>query len=365
MSPFSKQLNEQYYRQPPLSNFFTLAELLQGNDQQFVSNAYQALLGRGADSDGLNTYTSLLLGGKSRVELLVELRRSGEGKAHAACVAGLDAATSLVELLAHQNDAFVSCAFQTLLGRPVDANAFVGYGKELANGIARLYLLREIRKSGEFSSRNAIALEIEQVAQHPHGVPPSLVNDDADVRIDIDDNSMPGPPASATQLLKLAGRQFIHGLHLLLLARIANDDELENHLSRIKSGTSKTEIVQAISQSEERRARRAMLSQLDSAVEDLQLQQQPFFGRAARLRSERLDRLVETQRINMMEYQLAAISQRFKHQLEALSKQTVNSAEESGSEKKRVLKLNQLSPFARDIYFQIKTGLEEHEEHGV
>jgi hypothetical protein len=365
MSPFSKQLNEQYYRQPPLTNFFTLAELLQGNDQQFVSNAYQALLGRGADSGGLDTYTSLLLDGKSRAELLIELRRSAEGKAHAAYVVGLDAATSLVELLAHQNDAFVNCAFQTLLGRPVDANAFVGYGKELANGVARIYLLGEIRKSGEFSSRNAIALEIEQMAQHKQGAPLSLTNDDADVRTDIDDHNIPASPASAAQLLKLGGRQFIHGLHLILLARIANDEELENHLTRLKLGASKAEITQAISQSEERQARRAMLSQLDSVVEDLQLQQQPFLGHAARLRGEKLHRLVETQRINMMEYQLAAMSQRFKRQLEALSKQTVNSAEEGWPEKKRVLKLNQLSPLARDIYFQIKTGLEEHEEHGV
>ena len=122
--------------------------------------------------------------------------------------------------------------------------------------------------------------------------------------------------------------------------------------------------MHAIGQSEERQARRKMLGQLDSAVEDLQLQRQTFFGRAARLRGEKLERLVETQRIKMMEYQLAAMSQQLKRRIETVSKQTANT-DESRSENKRVLKLNQLSPLARDIYFQIKTGLEEHEENGI
>lgn len=359
MSPLYDQLND---GQVWLNNFFTLSGLLQGNDQQFVTDAYQALLGRRVDSGGLNTYTSLLLDGKSRVELLVEMRRSAEGKAHAAYVLGLDATTSLVELLAHQDKAFISCAFQTLLCRPVDANAFAGYGKELSNGVTCLHLLSEVRKSDEFKSRNAIALEIEQIAQPGQAV--AAANNDADMRAGIDDNAIPALPTSAAQLLNFGDRQFIHGVHLLLLARIAHDDELENYLSRLKSGTTKVEITHAIGQSKERHARRIMLHQLNATLEDLQLQQQPFLGRAARLRREKLDRLVETQRIKMMEYQLAAMSLQVKRQLETLSKQTA-SADQNRLENKRVLRLNQLSPLARDIYFQIKTGLEEREENGA
>jgi Domain of unknown function (DUF4214) len=144
MPLLSKHQNEQNDCQTWRNKFFTLDELLLGSDEHFVSIAYQALLGRRADTSGLNTYTSLLLDGKSRVELLVELRRSGEGKAHAAYIAGLDAAMSLVELLAYQDAAFLSCAFQTLLCRPVDTDAFVGYGGQLRKGVARLGLLEEM-----------------------------------------------------------------------------------------------------------------------------------------------------------------------------------------------------------------------------
>jgi hypothetical protein len=347
-----------------LNKFYTLGELLQGNDREFVSAAYQALLGRKADDDGLATYTSLLLDGKSRVEVLIALRCSKEGKTYAADVAGLDAATSFVELLAHSDNTFICCTFQTLLLRPIDTNACLSYGQQLRNSVPRLLLLSDIRNSVECKSKDAVALEMEGIAKLDQSAFTSKFRSSAAISSDSTDESVPAPPVSPVKLMNWGDRHFIHGLYQILLAREADAVELKKHETRLKSGASRLDIIRTVIESDERHLRRTMLHQLGSAISDLQLLRQPILGRAARLRSEQLDRDVEKKRVQMLEYQLLVMKQQFKHQLEAVSKQSVN-VDENGAEKKRVLKLNQLSPLARDIYFQIKTGLEEHEEHGV
>jgi Domain of unknown function (DUF4214) len=368
MSLLSKHQTKQNDRQTLQNKFFTLDELLLGNDEQFVSTAYQALLGRRVDIGGLNTYTSLLLDGKSRVELLVELRRSGEGKAHAADVAGLNAATSLVDLLALQDAAFLSCAFQTLLCRPVDADAFIGYGGQLRKGMARLDILEEIRNSDECKSKDAFVREIERIACNHESAQNSKPREDVDVHMDIASVNIPAVPASTDQLMSLAGAQFIHGLHQILLARTADDEELESYVNRMCSGASRSDVMRAITQSEERNSRRTMLRQLDFAIKNFQSQQQPLFGRAARSRCEKLDQLVTTRKLQMVEYQVTTMNHQFKRQLTMIEKLLDTESAETltaQSGKKRVVKIDQLSPFARDIYFQIKAGLEEREEDDV
>ncbi len=360
MSPLFDQHKD---RQDWLNKFVTLDQLLQGNDQQFVEGAYQALLGRGADIGGLDTYTSLLLDGKSRVELLIELRRSAEGKAHAAYVVGLDVATSLVELLAHQDDAFLSCTFQTLLARPIDASALKGYGGQLRKGVARLDLLAEIRLSSESKSKDSLAHEIARIAQGSEDAQRVKPEAGLDVNPDTVGDNIPESPTSAAQLMQRGGAQFIHGVHQILFARAAHKFELHDYLTRLQSGVSRLDVVRAVIQSEERHARCAMLAQLDAAIKDLQLQQQPLLGRAARERGEKLDRLVEKQKLQMMQTQLAAMNQQMKRHIEILNKKTANSVT-TYQGKKRVLKPEQLSPLARDIYFQLKSGLGASEEDG-
>lgn len=347
-----------------LNNFFTLDQLLRGNDQQFVEHAYLALLGRGADTGGLDTYTSLLLDGKSRVELLIELGRSAEGKAHAAYVVGLEAATSLAELLAHQDAAFLSATFQTFLARPIDTNALMGYGGQLRKGVARLDLLTEIRQSGESKSKDNLVHEIENIAQVGEGVQLVELDAGSDVNPDIAGDNAAEPPTSATQLMGLGSTQFIHGVHQILLARVARKGELHDYRTRMQSGVSRIDIIRAVIQSEERQTRRSMLVQLDATIKDLQLQQQPLLGRAARERGERLDRLVEKQKLQMMQTQLAAMNQQMQREIANLNKKIANSTV-IHPEKKRALHPDQLSPLARDIYFQLRAGFETHEEDGL
>jgi len=359
MSPSSEQQNDdQTFRR----KFFTLAELLQGNDQQFVSDAYLALLGRAADEGGLGSYTDLLLDGKSRVEVLVDLQRSAEGKANRVDVVGLAPATSLAELLAYDDAAFISCAFQTFLCRPVDGAAYIGYGGQLHRGMLRLDLLSEIRDSDEFKSKNALAHEIERISEGGQGAQIFAANDGAAERPGDEEEPILAPPVLVSELANLSDTQFVHSVYQILLARIADDGELEEYQARIRSGISRINIMRAIKQLDERQSRRTMLLDLNTAIEDSTLKRQQILGRAARSRCEKLDREIDKQKIKMMQKQLAETTLRLKDQIEKLKKDAVKFAA-SRSGKQRALEFNQLSPLAQGIYFQIKNGLEEREEN--
>lgn len=71
------------------SEFMTIHDLLGYHDEQFVRAAYRTLLRRDADRDGLRHYVALLRGGESRLRVLADLSRSGEGRIIGATVPGM------------------------------------------------------------------------------------------------------------------------------------------------------------------------------------------------------------------------------------------------------------------------------------
>lgn len=70
----------------------TLSELLAYHDQQFVCCAYQTLLGRAPDPEGLSYYLGRVRTGFSKIQIVAQLFLSHEGKAYAAKLSGLDMA---------------------------------------------------------------------------------------------------------------------------------------------------------------------------------------------------------------------------------------------------------------------------------
>lgn len=70
----------------------TLDELLACHDQHFVSSAYQTLLGREPDPEGLGYYLGRLRTGYSKMRIVAQVRLSQEGKTHPVQLPGLDAA---------------------------------------------------------------------------------------------------------------------------------------------------------------------------------------------------------------------------------------------------------------------------------
>lgn len=71
------------------SDFMTIHDLLGYHDEQFVRLAYRTLLRRDADREGLRHYVALLRGGESRLRVLADLSRSGEGQLIDATVPGM------------------------------------------------------------------------------------------------------------------------------------------------------------------------------------------------------------------------------------------------------------------------------------
>jgi hypothetical protein len=70
----------------------SLAELLSWEDIDFVRCAYVTMLGRQPDSGGEAYYTKQIRAGRSKMEVLWQLRRSPEGQKHDPGIAGLDRA---------------------------------------------------------------------------------------------------------------------------------------------------------------------------------------------------------------------------------------------------------------------------------
>lgn len=68
----------------------TVEFLLSFHDEKFVHVAYDTLLGRTPDPEGLAYYLSRVRSGISKIEILAQLRRSPEGKAKNVPVSGLD-----------------------------------------------------------------------------------------------------------------------------------------------------------------------------------------------------------------------------------------------------------------------------------
>lgn len=81
---------------PPPANVPTLppmtdvAQLLELEDEAFVRAAYQRLLGRPADIEGLDFYTRRVRSGLAKTLIVCEMASSPEGRAHAHTIAGLD-----------------------------------------------------------------------------------------------------------------------------------------------------------------------------------------------------------------------------------------------------------------------------------
>lgn len=77
----------------------TLEDLLSRHDERFVRNAYHVLLGRAPDPVGMHYYLGRIRIGVSKLEVLVQLLLSHEGKSRMVKIAGLNEAVARYQLL--------------------------------------------------------------------------------------------------------------------------------------------------------------------------------------------------------------------------------------------------------------------------
>ena len=156
-------------------------DLLAFDDEVFLRLAFQVLLGRNADLAGIAAYLRPLRRGSGRLEIIRELARSDEGRAHGRNLPGLEAASGAgdelnrvegsverierylvpsqgalppyhpmgsihhVEDLLELNDAaFVDMSFRLLLGHAPDPGGMEYYINELRHGMTRHQLMRNL-----------------------------------------------------------------------------------------------------------------------------------------------------------------------------------------------------------------------------
>jgi hypothetical protein len=138
------------------------------DDYSFVRRAYWVLLGREPDPGGLTNYLDRLRSGTPKLQVLSELAQSPEGKAKGAVKSddAITAASTAVilsntagvaatwdQLLGHHGRAFITCAYQTLLGRNPDPEGLQLYLAQLCSGVAKIQILGQLRHSAEYKTR--------------------------------------------------------------------------------------------------------------------------------------------------------------------------------------------------------------------
>ena len=112
------------------------------DDDSWVRGAYQSLLGREADDEGLNYWKGDLAGGASRDDVVANIKRSPEYK-----------------------NKFLGDAYQNLLGRDVEPGGLDYWSKALDSGQSEDSVIANIKRSNEFgrlqqdAMRDAISVQ--------------------------------------------------------------------------------------------------------------------------------------------------------------------------------------------------------------
>ena len=142
----------------------SVADWLQAPDHLFVQQAARALLGQAPDPDTLRQLLARLRGGLPRFRLLQDLAEAS-GRQQFDDIGGLDdlltaargplypVATRLDELYAFEDEAFVDCAYKTLLGRAPDFSGMAHAVDLLRQGQSKDDLILGLATSSEGRAR--------------------------------------------------------------------------------------------------------------------------------------------------------------------------------------------------------------------
>jgi hypothetical protein len=146
-----------------------VAKLLGFDGDDFVREAYRAILGRDADPNGLAYYGRRLANGDAKQQILVDLRCDPEGQARMLPVEGLDALvaslqprssgadvakpSSASDLLTLHGSKFVRAAYLAILDREPDAEGLARYLEVLQAGWSRSFVLDALASSPEGQSK--------------------------------------------------------------------------------------------------------------------------------------------------------------------------------------------------------------------
>ena len=171
----------------------SLAELLSADGEDFVRLAYLTVLGRRADPEGESYYVDRIRNGRSKIEVLDQLRNSDEGKqceqlpeleealrqfrssrvlsgkrtAGAAIQRRILEESSVIRVdhfMRYHDEQFLAQVFAYYLGRQPDPAGFAHYLRLIRSGTSRQHVLLDIARSPEARKRGKRAVGEGRIA---------------------------------------------------------------------------------------------------------------------------------------------------------------------------------------------------------
>jgi hypothetical protein len=140
---------------PPRSlRVVDLSDLGALDDAGFVRFGYLHILGKPADAEGLAHHLYRMQTGRTRLDVLSELAQAakleGEAvtfqiRAEALTTLGQNPVASLKALLSGDAEACIAALYQTVLGKPVDADGMAHYLWQISRGRRRFEIYLELR----------------------------------------------------------------------------------------------------------------------------------------------------------------------------------------------------------------------------
>ena len=139
--PYLKNVGSQYsgwHRQNPVNMDSSL------DDDAFLRGAYQSLLGRDPEQEGLDYWKANLASGASRDSVIANMKRGSEYR-----------------------NKFVGEAYKNLLGRDAEAEGLDYWSKALEGGATEDSIIQDIKRSSEFGNYQQSLLTDKLAAKTP------------------------------------------------------------------------------------------------------------------------------------------------------------------------------------------------------
>ncbi|MBL0125313.1 MAG: DUF4214 domain-containing protein [Betaproteobacteria bacterium] len=237
-----------------------VTQLLEKNNDEFVSAAYLALLNRQADPAGGQNYRRMMSEGASKLQILysiyvstecrprevniiglmdafAELRRGAEGNNSQPLIkeSGRNA-LCVDDLLLQDGDDFIASAYLLLLRRPVDQVGLDNYRDRLSGGASKTQVLYELSLSPEY-----IAVGIDPIGLVEAFSKEGLGLVGRDFFSSFQRGSIVA--TSLEEILKQQGANFVESAYRTLLRRPPDEAGFQYYLTKLMNGCSKLQIL--------------------------------------------------------------------------------------------------------------------------
>ena len=320
----------------------TLEDLLALNGGQFIRCAYQTLLGRKPDNEGLEYYLRMLDAGRPKIDILVDLLESDEAKERPVRFESLDAVIrgqgsqisvladagqevrhsepdvpKLEDLLAFNGEPFIRCAYQILLGREPDQEGFGYYLRLLDEGRPKIEILRELCHSDE---AKGLPIQFPELDAPTCDRPVDNESSAAILQVPPEDENAGStdPALTLNGLLTLHDRQFIECAYQTLLGREPDPEGLDYFLGRLRRGVSKLSILADLRLSPESKECCIEVPGLDAAIKGYRKRKFPLIGRMFKLFNGVEGESTTERMIRSFENQMFLLQDQTNHRIEGV-----------------------------------------------